>query len=251
MEAPSPNTPITSDNIHLSQPINGQIDTPREVGCNRPEIEACTDLEVLEFIAAATASNTRRAYESDIAHFVGWGGAIPASSQDVAKYIAAHATTLSAATLARRIVAIRRAHVLHGLQDPTKTELVRLTFRGVRRLHGQPQRRVAPLTIEQLSAIVSALCGSVRDVRDRALLLIGFAAGAFRRSELSGINCDWIKRIEHGIVVTLPRSKTDQEGMGRTLAIPRTGGPLCPVAALDIWLQTSRIRRRAIVSAGQ
>ena len=144
------------------------------------------------------------------------------------------------ATLARRIVAIRRAHVLAGLPDPTKTELVRLTFRGIRRLHGRPQRRVAPLKIEQLAEIVSRLGSATRDLRDRALLLVGFA-GAFRRSELIAVDCKWIEQREQGIVITLPRSKTDQEGRGRDVAIPRIGGPICPVAALNSWLAASGI----------
>ena len=99
---------------------------------------------------------------------------------------------------------------------------------------------MAPLRVEHLSAVVSVLGRSTRDIRDRALLLIGFA-GAFRRSELSAVNCNWIERTEQGIVLTLPRSKTDQEGRGRSVAIPRVGGPICPVAALDAWLQASGI----------
>ena len=144
------------------------------------------------------------------------------------------------ATLAGRLVAIRRAHALRGLPDPTKSELARLTLRGVRRCHGRPQQRVAPLKVEHLSAIVSALGSSTRDIRDRALLLVGFA-GAFRRSELSAVNCNRIERTEQGIVLTLPRSKTDQEGSGRSVAIPRVGGPICPAAALDAWLEASGI----------
>jgi hypothetical protein len=57
---------------------------------------------VLHFIEAATAPNTRRAYDSDLKHFLAWGGALPASPDIVARYLAAHAT------LARHLVAIRR-----------------------------------------------------------------------------------------------------------------------------------------------
>jgi integrase len=192
----------------------------------------------MEFVAAATASNTRRAYQNDIAHFLAWGAPIPADPGIVAKYFAAHSSMLSVATLARRVIAIRRAHALCGLPDPTKAELVRLTLRGVRRLHGRPQRRVAPLRLEHLADIVSHLGRAPRDSRDRALLLVGFA-GAFRRSELTAVDSRWIERGERGIVVTLPRSKTDQEGRGRSVGIPRIGGSLCPVDALDSWLAAS------------
>ncbi len=113
---------------------------------------------------------------------------MPASPDVVARYLAAHATTHVVATLARRVVAIRRAHALQGLPDPVRSELVRLTFRGIRRAHGRPQRRAAALAAEAIAAIVASLGDSVRDARDRALLLIGFA-GAFRRSELSAVDC--------------------------------------------------------------
>jgi integrase len=227
----TPPNAITFDNFHLSKPFRAAANNP---------ISLCTDSEVLRFVEAATAKNTVRAYDSDLAHFLAWGGSIPTDPGIVAKYFAAHSNMLSVATLARRVIAIRRAHALGGLPDPTKSELVRLTLRGVRRLHGRPQRRAAPIRLEHLADIVSRLGSERRDLRDRALLLVGFA-GAFRRSELTAIDCGWIEREERGIVITLPRSKTDQEGRGRDIAIPRIGGPICPVAALDSWLATSGI----------
>jgi site-specific recombinase XerD len=172
-------TVITRDNFHLSKPI--QVDAARQTAVSNP-LSLCTDSDVLRFVEAATSTNTVRAYASDLAHFLAWGGTIPADSQVLAQYVAAHANTLSAVTLARRLVAMRRAHVLQGLHDPTTAEVVRLTLRGVRRLHGRPQRRVAPLKIEHLFAIAHALSCSTRDLRDLALLLIGFAS-AFRRSD--------------------------------------------------------------------
>jgi hypothetical protein len=178
---------ITSDNIPLSEPI-AHADAPAS-----PVADACTDPMVLRFIEAATAPNTRRAYESDLKQFLAWGGALPASSDVVARYLAAHATTHAVATLARHLVAIRRAHAARGLPDPARSELVRLTFRGIRRAHGRPQRRAAALTAEQVAAIMASLGDSMRDTRDRALLLIGFA-GAFRRSELTAVDCKWIER---------------------------------------------------------
>jgi site-specific recombinase XerD len=194
-------TIITRDNFHLSEAI--QVDAARQTAVSKPR-SLCTDPEVLRFVEAATSTNTVRAYDSDLAHFLVWGGTIPADSQVLAQYVAANANTLSAATLARRLVAIRRAHILQGLHDPTTAEVVRLTLRGVRRVHGRPQRRVAPLRLEHLLTIVSALDRSTRDLRDLTLLLIGFAS-AFRRSELIGINFDWIKCSKRGFEIALPR----------------------------------------------
>src|SRR5262249_43199119 len=182
----------------------------------------------------------RRAYDSDLRHFLAWGGGLPASPGVVARYLGAHAANHSMATLARRLVAIRRAHALPSLPDPVPSELVPLTFRGIRRARGRPQRRAAALTTERIAAIVASLGDSVRDVRDRALLLIGFA-GAFRRSELSSIDCKSIERTVPGIVITIPKSKTDQEGQARHVAIPRSRNAICPIKALDLWLERSRI----------
>jgi integrase len=195
----------------------------------------CTDPKILEFIAAANAENTQRAYQSDLRHFLAWGGHLPATPQQVARYLADHAASLSTATLARRLAGVRAAHVERGFPDPTKSELVRLTFRGIRRKHGQSQRRVAALTFSDLSAIIPALGHSAKDLRDAAILLVGFA-GAFRRSELTAMDYKQIEIGEHDAVIQIPRSKTDQEGHGRTIRITRTPGALCPIAALQAWL---------------
>jgi integrase len=113
---------------------------------------------------------------------------------------------------------------------------------------------VAALTKEQLIAITASLGAAAKDIRDRALLLIGFA-GAFRRSELISLNCSSIDRRPGGIVVTIPRSKTDQEGRSRAIAIPRLGGSICPVGALDHWLEFSGITEgplfRPVTRGGQ
>jgi hypothetical protein len=79
---------------------------------------------------------------------------------------------------------------------------------------------------------MASLGDSVRDTRDRALLLIVFA-GAFRRSELSSIDCKSIERTDLGMVITVPRSKTDQESEWRQVAIPRGRNGVCPLKALD------------------
>jgi integrase len=228
---------ITRDNIPLSEPI-AHADVAALT--NNPGPDACTDPMVLHFIEAATAPNTRRAYDSDLRHFLAWGASLPASADIVARYLAAHATTHAVATLSRHLVAIRCAHALRGLPDPVRSELVRLTFRGIRRAHGRPQRRAAALIAEEMAAITASLGDSVRDIRDRALLLIGFA-GAFRRSELSRIDLGSIERTDPGIVITVRRSKTDQEGQSRQVAISRGRDPICPIKALDQWLELSGI----------
>jgi integrase len=225
--------PITDDNIHLSKVIGRHEPLNAVVSPIAPL--SCTDPKILEYLQAATAASTRRAYQTDLRHFECHGGTIPATAEQIARYLVDHAAVLSMATLARRLVAIRVTHAVRGLPDPTRSELVRLTFRGIRRKHGQPQCRVSALTHRDLSAIIPSLGQSAKDVRDAAILLVGFA-GAFRRSELAAMEYQQIEISEHGAVIQIPRSKTDQEGRGRTILIPRTAGPLCPVAALERWL---------------
>src|SRR5262249_6088318 len=112
---------ITRDNIPLSEPI-AHADVAALT--TNPGPDARTDPMVLHFIEAATAPNTRRAYDSDLRHFLAWGASLPASADVVARYLAAHATIHAVATLARHLVAIRRAHALRGLPDPVRSELV-------------------------------------------------------------------------------------------------------------------------------
>jgi integrase len=187
---------ITFDNIHLSKVIQVRSE-PLSAVVSPTAPFSCADPKILEYLQAATAATTRRAYQSDLQHFLAHGGTIPATAEQVARYLVDHAAVLSVATLARRLVGIRVAHVMRGLPDPTRCELVRLTFRGIRRKHGQPQRRVNALTRNDLSAIIPSLGQSAKDVRDAAILLVGFG-GAFRRSELSAIEYQLIEIGERG-----------------------------------------------------
>ena len=76
-------------------------------------------------------------------------------------------------------------------------------------------------------------------LRDRALLLLGFA-GAFRRSELVALNVADIRECEAGLRVRISRSKTDQEAQGVTIGIV-PGAVACPVRAIKAWLEAAKI----------
>lgn len=194
--------------------------------------------DIRRYLDGGIAENTKRAYRSDLRQFRKWGGEVPAGPELVAAYLAAHATELAVATLARRLNAISKAHTTAGHADPTKTELVRGTMSGIRRKHGRPQRRVAPLLKRHLEAVIPLMSSGLGDLRDKALLLVGFA-GALRRSELVAINCKDIRWCEDGITIQLKRSKTDQYGEGQRVSIQSVGGLLCPCMALRRWLAAS------------
>ncbi len=158
----------------------------------------------------------------------------------VAEYLEAYAGGLAVSTMTRRLAAISKAHTAQGLPTPTASDLVRTTMRGIKRAHGRPQRQVAAAVKEDVLAMVACMGNGPKDLRDRALILIGFA-GAFRRSELVAINCTDVERVPQGIVVTVRRGKTDQEGQGRNVGIPYARGAVCPVKALDAWLSAAGI----------
>jgi integrase len=191
------------------------------------------------------SGNTRRAYQSDLAHFEAWGGDLPADPTVVASYLAAHAETLSVATLVRRMATISKAHEARGVTNPCRAEIVRATLRGLKRMRGVAQREAKPLLKEDLFRVLDAMGDGVKDARDRALLLIGFAGG-FRRSELVGLDLADIEHVRQGVVITLRRSKTDQEGAGRKIGIPHGRTRHCPVVALDHWLSMSGIDQSSV-----
>jgi integrase len=198
------------------------------------------------FTAAAQSAATRRAYAGDLKHFRQHGGKIPATPQMVANYVAAFAGTHAVATIQRRLIALHQAHTEQGLTSPVMDRLVKRTMQGIRRTcRVAPERQVKALVKSDILEMLVMVNRQkpMNAARDRALLLIGFA-GALRRSELAAIQCEHISRFEHGVEINLPRSKTDQEGIGRTVWIPHAkDAERCPVAALDEWLTLSGIHR--------
>jgi integrase len=205
------------NNISLTQPANILI------------------AETRHYVENALSNNTRKAYADDIEHYLAWGGIIPSSSDMVAEYLSCYASVLSIATLIRRLVTISKAHTMQNLPDPVKSDLVKLTMRGIRRLHGKPQEQVSPILKEDLIIMLSHVPDGTKGKRDKALLLLGFC-GALRRSELVAVKREDIEFTSQGIILTLPRSKTDQTGQGRKIGIPTGRSRICPVEAIKDWL---------------
>jgi site-specific recombinase XerD len=202
------------------------------------------DASVRQYIDAALADNTLRAYRADLQHFIAWGGVIPTTPEQVASYLAQHATSLVYTTLSRRLIAIARAHIAQGLHSPTSSIIVRATLKGVRRSRCCTVRQVSPLQKSHVLKMVSGLPG-LRGLRDRALLLIGFAS-AMRRSELVSLNVEDVQFSEQGAIIRLRRSKTDQVGQGRDIAIPRIRGRYCPSRNLQAWIAAAGLTHGAL-----
>jgi integrase len=196
--------------------------------------------QVRTYVRDAVSENTRRAYRADLDHFTAWGGSVPASPEIIARYLSDHAEVLSIATLKRRLAALSVAHEARGLTSPTSTKLVHATLRGIQRTHGTPQRQAQPLLVEDLLRIMATLGEGSKDVRDRALLLVGFAGG-FRRSELVDLDVEDMEMMRQGMIITVRRSKTDQTGEGRKIGIPLARGRYCPVQTYEHWIETAGI----------
>ena len=197
---------------------------------------------VASYAAAAQSNATTRSYDADIRHFKQHGGSIPATPTMVAEYLANFAEILAVSTLQHRLIAIHRAHTDVGLVSPVIDSLVKRTMQGIRRTLGTKQRQVTALVKDDLLEMMVHVERQrpMKAARDKALLLVGFS-GAFRRSELVALRTEDIARYENGIELTIQRSKTDQEGLGRTVFIPYARGNRCPVKALDEWLTASCI----------
>jgi len=194
-----------------------------------------------DFVRHSKSDNTVRAYQSDWSHFESWCRAhgqvpLPATAETVGLYLADLSTTHKTATLIRRISAISQMHQIAGLETPTKSSQVRLVMAGIRRSKGMAATAKTPVLVNDLRSMVEHLPKNLLGVRDRALLLIGFS-GAFRRSELVALNVEDVPVTRDGVVITIRRSKTDQEGEGRKIGIPYgSNADTCPVRALQDWL---------------
>jgi site-specific recombinase XerD len=198
------------------------------------------------YINQSKSANTVRAYRSDWKQFSAWCHShgqvsLPASPDCVALYLADRAETNKPATLSRHVAAISQAHQIAGFDASTRSSKVRLVMAGIRRTKGAVQVGKNPVIVEELRRIVEVLPDNLLGVRDRAILLLGFA-GAFRRSELVQLDYDAVQFTREGLVVKIRRSKTDQEGEGQRIGIPYGSNPdTCPVRSLRDWLDRSGI----------
>ena len=162
---------------------------------------------------------------------------MPASPETVAAFLAAEAGRgLAVNTLRLRHAGLRYLHLLAGYPPPTAAPLVSATFAGIRRA----LRKKTALVLEPLRAALQGIPDTLPGHRDRALILVGFAA-ALRPAELARLDIAALTRHEDGIALFLPWRKNDQEARGTTVWLPVGQTDLCPVTALEAWLAAAAI----------
>ena len=214
-----------------------------------PAVPADLISKASEYAAASVAPATARAYQGAWRLFRTWCASLsfeplPAAPEVVALFISHRAAQgRKVSTITSDLAAIRQSHLSAGLDSPTGTLPVTTIMKGIRRTHGVAQASKRPILIADLRRMSHALPEGTRGLRDRAVLVVGFA-GAFRRSELVALNVQDVEEDPEGsgLVVTLRRSKTDQEGKGRQVGLPYGSDPLtCPVRTLRAWMHHAGI----------
>ncbi|MFD1676084.1 site-specific integrase [Alicyclobacillus fodiniaquatilis] len=198
------------------------------------------------YIESSKAKNTNIAYKSDWDNFVLWCQSnslqfMPASDTTIQLYITKLAVTKKTSTIRRRLTSIRLAHQLAKQPDPTKSGLVKMTMDGISRENGTKQIGKRAILTDDILKIIPLLPEGSIGVRDKAILLIGFA-GAFRRSELVAMKAEDLRFDRRTLYITIQKSKTDQTGEGEVIAINLgENADTCPIQALEDWLSLSGI----------
>ena len=229
-----------------------------------------TQDNVREAVTASKAANTLRAYKSDLRQVAAylfeagqtrlvkpdpknlnrWVLVSPMTPGQVAGYLADKAAQgVAVSSLRRHVATLSKWHQLIAVDNPSldianpcDTSLVRDTLAGLRRNHGKPVDKAAPILEHHLVAMVKTLdMLTLRGHRNRALLLLGWCA-ALRRSELAALTWDCVRFVPgEGLVVTLKNAKTDQTGEGQQVGVPyQANAELCPVRAIREWQEVAQ-----------
>ena len=197
------------------------------------------EIETLKNLKNSKAENTLRAYQSDFRDFSMFcerNGftSLPSQPKIIALYITHLSKSSKFSTLKRRIASISVLHKLKGHYLDTKHPIIMENLLGIKRTLGSRQKAKKPILINDLKLIIKVI--NQYKIRDKALILIGFAGG-FRRSELVNIYYDDIEFVDEGVKILIKRSKTDQSGEGAIKAIPYFDNKeFCPVIALTNFL---------------
>jgi len=187
------------------------------------------------------ANNSQKAYASDWLKFSAWCleqdvEAMPALPTTIANYIAHLSGEYKPATINRHIATIAKAHKTAGLVSPTSHPQVKIQMNGIEREQGTEQKQAKAFDAKALQEKITRIDDSMKGLRDKALLLVGFT-GAFRRSELASLTIADLDFQDDCLIVRLSKSKTNQLGRYEYKALFYASNPkLCPVRTLKKFL---------------
>ncbi|WP_043343306.1 site-specific integrase [Belnapia moabensis] len=207
------------------------------------EVENFLDQMVSQANDASRARSTRERYKHDwrqFTHFCCMTGRhpLPADVATVVRFLAWYGMGRRTSTLRSARAAIRLHHEMAGFLDPTTQPEITRFLSGHARLTGEPPRQKMALYVHQVRELCIVLEeeGGLVASRDRAAILLGYAA-ALRASEVVAARIQDVEIVHRGLTLTIPRSKTDQEGQGQYVAVVRTATlETCPVTAVEEWL---------------
>ena len=258
----------TAERSEISTAISGMHEAPPLPA----HLQNLTD-RARSYVEAASSANTRRAYASDWKHFTAWcrrsnlsplppdpqvvglyisacaGGGAPASDRGSSNGTASRGSKPNTvSTIERRLAAIGWNCAQRGMLLDRKDRAIATVMAGIRNKHASPPRQKEALLPQDLIAMLQTLDrGSLRGLRDRAMLLVGFAGG-LRRSEITGLDLGrdqtedgrgWIEIFDKGLLLTL-RGKTGwrevEIGRGST-------DTTCPVVAVETWIKFARLAK--------
>jgi integrase len=258
-ETPAPSL-ITGAGRDLSEPVAGDSPLPFSAGDNQTTAHLARLADrARDYVAAASSANTRKAYAADWKHFSAWCrrsnlAPLPPHPQTVGLYITACASGTaerstkanSVSTIERRLSSLSWNYAQRGLSLDRKDRHIATVMAGIRNSHARPPVQKEAVMAEDIIAMIETLDrGSLRGLRDRAMLLIGFAGG-LRRSEIVGLDLKadqtedgrgWIEILDKGMLITL-RGKTGW----REVEVGRgSSDATCPIAAIETWIKFAKL----------
>ena len=214
------------------------------------------ELETLNNIKSSKSLNTIRAYKSDFKDFSNFCKknnfkSLPADPKIVSFYITHLSSISKVSTLKRRLASISVVHKIKGFYIDIKHPLIIENFMGIQRKLGVFQKSKKPILINELKEIIKSIesieKNEIKKIRNKALILVGFAGG-FRRSELVNIKLDDLEFTKEGLKIFIQRSKTDQSGEGMTKAIPYFKDKnFCPVVSIKNWIEIIKSKTNSLI----
>jgi len=240
---------IGSDKLWLSIYKNKIMD-------NLPSNIRNLEKETFFNISQSKSPNTIRAYKSDFADFAVFckSNNLKSMPSDV-KSLTIYLTFLfkkkqKFSTIKRKLISISQVHKIKGYYIDVKNPLIIENLLGIKRQLGADQKGKKPLSIDHLRQIIEKIdeekISELKKIRDKAIILLGFAGG-FRRSELTNLDVEDVEFVDEGLKIILKKSKTDPFGKGLTKAIPFFENvKFCPVKNLKLWLEKSCINKGKI-----